>query len=44
MLPQPLLAPVVSTTFRKVADIYNCQIGIWQPRFLQELLQMPIRC
>ena len=39
MLPQPLLAPVVSTIFRKMADIYNCQIGIWQRRFLQELLQ-----
>jgi len=39
MLPQPLFAPVVTTIFRKMADIYNCQIGFWQRRFLRELLQ-----
>jgi hypothetical protein len=39
MLPQPLLAPVVSTIFRKMADIYNYQVGFWQRRFLQELFR-----
>ena len=39
MLPQPLLASVVSTTFRKMVDIYNCQVGAWQRRFLRELFQ-----
>ena len=39
MLPQPLLAPVVSTIFRKMADIYNCRVGTWQRRFLRELFQ-----
>ena len=39
MLPQPLLAPVVSTIFRKMADIYNCQVGFWQRRFLEELFR-----
>jgi hypothetical protein len=39
MLPQPLFAPVVSTIFRKMADIYNCQVGFWQRQFLQELLR-----
>lgn len=39
MLPQPLLAPVVSTMFRKMADIYNCQVGFWQRQFLQELFK-----
>ena len=39
MLPQPLFAPVVSTIFRKMVDIYNCQVGVWQRRFLRELFQ-----
>ena len=39
MLPQPLLAPVVSTIFRKMADIYNYQVGAWQRRFLEELFK-----
>jgi len=39
MLPQPLLAPVVSTIFRKMADIYNCQVGAWQRQFLRELFK-----
>ena len=39
MLPQPLLAPVVTTIFRKMANIYNCQVGFWQRQFLQELLR-----
>jgi hypothetical protein len=39
MLPQPLLAPVVSTIFRKMADIYNYQVGFWQRQFLQELFK-----
>jgi len=39
MLPQPLLAPVVTTIFRKMADIYNCQVGAWQRRFLRELFK-----
>jgi hypothetical protein len=39
MLPQSLLAPVVSTIFRKMADIYNCQVGFWQRQFLQKLLR-----
>ena len=39
MLPQPLLAPVVSTIFRKMADIYNCRVGFWQRQFLRELFQ-----
>ena len=39
MLPQPLLAPVVSTMFRKMADIYNCQVGFWQRQFLRELFK-----
>ena len=39
MLPQPLLAPVVSTIFRKMSDIYNCGVGTWQRRFLRELFQ-----
>lgn len=39
MLPQPLLAPVVSTIFRKMADIYNYQVGFWQRQFLQELFR-----
>lgn len=37
MLPQPLLAPVVTTIFRKMADIYNYQVGFWQRQFLREL-------
>jgi len=37
MLPQPLFAPVVSTVFRKMADIYDCQVDVWQRRFLREL-------
>ena len=39
MLPQPLLAPVVSTIFRKMVDIYNCQVGAWQRQFLRELFK-----
>jgi len=39
MLPQPLFAPVVSTIFRKMADIYNCQVGFWQRQFLEKLLR-----
>ena len=39
MLPQPLFAPVVSTIFRKMTDIYNCNIGSWQRRFLQQLFE-----
>lgn len=39
MLPQPLLAPVVSTIFRKMADIYNCRVGFWQRQFLEELFR-----
>ena len=39
MLPQPLFAPVVSTIFRKMTDIYNCNIGFWQRRFLQTLFE-----
>lgn len=39
MLPQPLLAPVVPTIFRKMADIYNYQVGFWQRQFLQELFR-----
>ena len=39
MLPQPLFAPVVSTMFRKMTDIYNCQVDAWQRRFLRELLE-----
>ncbi len=39
MLPQPLLAPVVSTIFRKMADIYNYQVGFWQRQFLRELFR-----
>ena len=40
MLPQPLFAPVVSTMFRKMADIYNCQVGAWQRCFLRELFKV----
>ena len=39
MLPQPLLAPVVSVIFRKMADIYNCPVGFWQRQFLHELFR-----
>ena len=39
MLPQPLFAPVVSTIFRKMTDIYNCHIGSWQRWFLQQLFE-----
>jgi len=39
MLPQPLLAPVVSTIFRKMAETYNCQVGSWQRRFLKALFE-----
>jgi len=30
---------VVSTIFRKMADIYNCQVGAWQRQFLRELFK-----
>ena len=40
MLPQPLFASVVSVIFRKMADIYNCQVGAWQRRFLRELFRV----
>ncbi|WP_263840535.1 transposase [Salinibacter sp.] len=30
---------MVSTIFRKMADIYNCQIGAWQRQFLRELFK-----
>jgi len=39
MLPQRLLAPVVSTIFRKMADIYNYKVGFWQRQFLRELFK-----
>ena len=39
MLPQPLLAPVVSTIFRKMADIYNYRVDAWQRRFMGELFK-----
>jgi len=39
MLPQPLLAPVVSTIFRKMTETYNCQVGSWQRQFLQKLFE-----
>jgi len=42
MLPQPLLAPVVSTIFRKMADIYNCRGNAWQRRFLSKLFKTVI--
>ena len=40
MLPQPLLTPVVTTIFRKMAETYNCQVGFWQRQFLQELFRV----
>ena len=39
MLPQPLLAPVVTTIFRKMADIYNYRGDAWQRRFMGELFK-----
>ena len=30
---------MVSTIFRKMADIYNCQVGFWQRQFLGELFK-----
>ena len=39
MLPQPLLAPVVPTIFRKMADIYNYRVDAWQRRFMGELFK-----
>jgi hypothetical protein len=39
MLPQPLLPPVVTTIFRKMAETYNCQVGFWQRQFLQGLFK-----
>mgnify|MGYP006436110579 FL=1 len=39
MLPQPLLTPVVSVIFRKMDDIYNCQVSAWQRQFLRELFK-----
>jgi hypothetical protein len=39
MLPQPLLTPVVTTIFRKMAETYNRQVGFWQRQFLQELFR-----
>ena len=30
---------MVSTIFRKMADIYNCRVGAWQRRFLLELFK-----
>jgi len=39
MLPQPLLTPVVSTIFRKMADIYNYRVDAWQRRFIGELFK-----
>ena len=39
MLPQPFLAPVVTTISWKVADICNCQVSTWQRRFLEDLFK-----
>jgi len=40
MRPHSLLAPVVTTIFRKMADIYNCRVGTWQQAFLKELFRV----
>ncbi|NBC19034.1 MAG: hypothetical protein GVY18_17165, partial [Bacteroidetes bacterium] len=42
MLPQPLIAPALTSIFAKMATIYNCSVGSWQRAFMLELFRTVI--
>lgn len=42
MLPQPLIAPALTSIFAKMTAIYNCPVGSWHRAFMFELFRTVI--